>query len=67
MYDFNTSHVVVYRGHYLVIKEVLENFNTSHVVVYHNGVKIETLEGTNFNTSHVVVYRLNGEKTLYKD
>ena len=53
---FNTSHVVIYRSHFLLVFPTDNSFNTSHVVIY--PLSILSLLGVlwGFNTSHVVIY-----------
>ena len=55
-YDFNTSHVTVYRSLYSSILFLFTDFNTSHVTVYLAVPVILLVTCNHFNTSHVTVY-----------
>ena len=56
LWNFNTSHVVVYRAGNNTNWHNKRYFNTSHVVVYPLSDIGNRKENGNFNTSHVVVY-----------
>ena len=64
-FDFNTSHVTVYRLWLLKPLNWVIHFNTSHVTVYlfHFSIMAWTL--VYFNTSHVTVYRKRGTRPGY--
>ena len=57
-YDFNTSHVTVYRVQQKDVGWSEWNFNTSHVTVYPSKREGYKENIVYFNTSHVTVYRL---------
>ena len=53
---FNTSHVKVYHGKYIVEQAQHSYFNTSHVKVYRQCIQCWKWRYGYFNTSHVKVY-----------
>ena len=57
LYNFNTSHVIVYPYLRLSVVLLTTYFNTSHVIVYQARTGVKSTAEMNFNTSHVIVYR----------
>ena len=65
-FNFNTSHVTVYRSSVRAYAAHMSNFNTSHVTVYLSKCLFIFYFLSYFNTSHVTVYRCVAEGLVYQ-